>query len=114
MVRDDDGVLRVVGRAAERTVALSDVTTADAQAYITHRLERLGVPGAFPLVGFLVGLAVFTVIHAAGWNAAHVIGVVLPLGAILALLYLWRRQIWFVIIVHTVIDLPLVVMALAG
>ena len=79
-----------------------------------YPLERLGVPGAFPLVGFLVGLAVFTVIHAAGWNAAHVIGVVLPLGAILALLYLWRRQIWFVIIVHTVIDLPLVVMALAG
>ncbi len=79
-----------------------------------YPLERLGMPGAFPFVGFVVGLAVFTVIHAAGWNAAHVIGVVLPLGAILALLYLWRRQIWFVIIVHTVIDLPLVVMALAG
>ncbi|NLG65385.1 MAG: CPBP family intramembrane metalloprotease [Actinobacteria bacterium] len=76
-----------------------------------YPLERLGPAGRFPLVGFLVGLAVFTVIHAGGWNAAHVIGVVLPLGAILALLYLWRRQIWFVIIVHTVIDLPLVVMA---
>lgn len=51
VVRDDDGVLRVVGRAAERAVALSDVTTADAQAYISHRLERLGVPRALQRAG---------------------------------------------------------------
>ncbi|HEV7722409.1 MAG TPA: GTPase ObgE, partial [Iamia sp.] len=46
VVRDEDGTLRVVGRPAERTVSLSDVTTAEAQAYITDRLERLGVPKA--------------------------------------------------------------------
>jgi GTP-binding protein len=51
VVRDDDGALRVVGRAAERTVALSDVTTAEAQAYITDRLERLGVPKALVRAG---------------------------------------------------------------
>ncbi len=51
VVRDDDGTLRVVGRAAERTVALSDVTTAEAQAYITDRLERLGVPKALARAG---------------------------------------------------------------
>ncbi|QYG92543.1 GTPase ObgE [Iamia sp. SCSIO 61187] len=51
VVRDDDGALRVVGRAAERTVALSDVTTAEAQAYITDRLDRLGVPRALVRAG---------------------------------------------------------------
>lgn len=51
VVRDDDGALRVVGRAAERAVALSDVTTADAQAYITDRLARLGVPKALARAG---------------------------------------------------------------
>lgn len=51
VVRDDDGALRVVGRAAERAVALSDVTTADAQAYITDRLNRLGVPKALVKAG---------------------------------------------------------------
>ena len=35
---------RLVGRDVERVVALDDVTTADAIAYIDERLQRLGVP----------------------------------------------------------------------
>ena len=34
---------RVAGRDVERAVALNDVTTADATAYVDHRLKRLGV-----------------------------------------------------------------------
>lgn len=41
--RLDEHEFRVVGREVERVVALNDVTTADALAYIDHRLERLGV-----------------------------------------------------------------------
>ena len=37
------GRVPVRGRDAERVVALNDVTTPDAAAYIGHRLERLGV-----------------------------------------------------------------------
>jgi GTP-binding protein len=51
IVRDDDGSLRVVGRAAERAVALSDITTAEAQAYMRERLDRLGVPKALSRAG---------------------------------------------------------------
>jgi GTP-binding protein len=51
VVRDEDGALRVVGRAAERAVALSDITTADAQAYVRERLDRLGVPKALARAG---------------------------------------------------------------
>ena len=41
--REGDGEFRVRGRDVERVVALNDVTSADAAAYIGHRLERLGV-----------------------------------------------------------------------
>ncbi len=38
-----EGEFRLVGRDVERVVALNDVSTPDALAYIDHRLERLGV-----------------------------------------------------------------------
>ena len=41
--REGEGEFRVRGRDVERVVALNDVTTPDAAAYIGHRLERLGV-----------------------------------------------------------------------
>jgi GTP-binding protein len=41
--RLDEHEFRVTGRAVERVVALNDVSTHDAVAYISHRLERLGV-----------------------------------------------------------------------
>ena len=41
--RVTDGEYRVSGRDVERVVALNDVTTPDAMAYISHRLDRLGV-----------------------------------------------------------------------
>jgi GTPase len=42
--RIGDGEFRLVGRDVERVVALNDVTTPEALAYIDARLERLGVP----------------------------------------------------------------------
>jgi len=41
--RVDEGEFRLVGRDVERVVALNDVTTPEALAYIDFRLERLGV-----------------------------------------------------------------------
>lgn len=49
--RDGAGGFRVLGRAAERAVALSDVTTPDAIDYIHHRLSRLGVTKALARAG---------------------------------------------------------------
>jgi len=40
--RLDEGEFRLVGRDVERVVALNDVTTPEALAYIDHRLEKLG------------------------------------------------------------------------
>jgi GTP-binding protein len=53
--REDDGAFRVVGRQAERAVALSDLTQPDALAYAQHRLDRLGVPKALTRAGARAG-----------------------------------------------------------
>ncbi|MBV1893354.1 MAG: GTPase ObgE [Ilumatobacteraceae bacterium] len=42
--RVDDGEFRLLGRDVERVVALNDVTTPEALAYIDFQLARLGVP----------------------------------------------------------------------
>ena len=49
--REDDGSLRVVGRQAERAVALSDLTNADALEYAQNRLRKLGVDRALARAG---------------------------------------------------------------
>jgi len=46
-----EGEFRLVGKEVERVVALNDVTTPEALAYIDHRLERLGVPKMLAKVG---------------------------------------------------------------
>ena len=51
VVRRPDGSFEVRGRAALRAVALSDLTRADAVAYVQHRLERLGVNRALARAG---------------------------------------------------------------
>ena len=49
MTRDDDGGWRVSGRAAERVVAMADLTNEEALAYVQERFRRMGVEtGAAP------------------------------------------------------------------
>jgi GTP-binding protein len=49
--REDDASWRVVGRQAERAVALSDVSNLEALAYIHERLASLGVDRALAKAG---------------------------------------------------------------
>jgi GTP-binding protein len=49
--RDVDGAFIVRGRPAERAVALSDLTNAQALAYAQQRLRRLGVDRALSRAG---------------------------------------------------------------
>lgn len=53
--RDDDGAFVVVGRDAERAVALSDLTDPEALAYAQNRLDRLGVSRALARAGVSEG-----------------------------------------------------------
>ena len=49
--RVEPGVYRVTGRAAERAVALNDLTTDEAAAFVQDRLRRLGVDRALARAG---------------------------------------------------------------
>lgn len=79
------------------------------RGYAIERLEE--VTGRTWLAG-LVSLAVFTVIHLPNWGTVHTFGVVLPLGAALTVLYVWKRNLPLVVLVHFVVDAPLIVLAL--
>ena len=58
------------------------------RSYPIERLARL-TGKRWP--GALLSLAAFVAFHLHGWNLGHVVGVVLPLGAVMTGLYLWRR-----------------------
>jgi GTP-binding protein len=49
--RDDAGAFVVIGRPAERAVAVTDLTNAEALAYVHNRLRRLGVDRALARAG---------------------------------------------------------------
>lgn len=49
--REDDGAFRVVGRAAERAVALSDLTNLEALDFAHARLKKIGVDKALARAG---------------------------------------------------------------
>ena len=49
--RDDDGAWLVRGKSAERAVAITDLTNAQALAYVHERLSRLGVDKALVRAG---------------------------------------------------------------
>jgi GTPase len=51
VVRDDDGAFRVRGRAAERVVAMADMTNTEALAYVQDRFRRMGVERALTRAG---------------------------------------------------------------
>ena len=53
--RADDGAYVVVGRAAERTVALSDLTAPGAWEFARRRLQRMGVERALVRAGITSG-----------------------------------------------------------
>jgi GTP-binding protein len=49
--REDDGSYRVIGRQAERAVALSDLTNLEALDFAHGRLKKLGVDKALARAG---------------------------------------------------------------
>lgn len=113
--QSNSGTVTQVVSSYSWLILLLSVITAGVTEEILFRgysLERLLEITGNKWISGIISLVFFIAVHATGWNLAHIIGVVLPLGAILTGIYFWKRNVLFAIIVHTVIDLPLVIMAM--
>ena len=113
----EEGSIGAVAASAPPLLLLLSVLTAGITEEILYRgypIERLEEATGNVWIAAVVSLAAFILPHLVGWNTAHVVGVVLPLGIVLTVFYLWKRNLVFNMIVHTLIDLPLVFIALAG
>jgi membrane protease YdiL (CAAX protease family) len=111
----DTGTIAEVTENFPWWILLLSVITAGITEEILFRgypLERLLESTNNKWISACISLVFFVAIHAAGWNIAHIIGVVIPLGIALTGLYFWKRNLLFVMIVHVIIDLPLVFIAL--
>jgi len=65
--RGPDGAFVVVGRPAQRAVAVNDLTNADALAYVQYRLKRLGVDRALARAGAREG----DLVHVGGFTFTY-------------------------------------------
>lgn len=79
------------------------------RGYALERLEKLTENKWFSSV---VALIFFVLVHIGSWNMAHVVGVVIPLGIVLILLYWWKRNTIMLMIIHVIVNLPMVFMVL--
>ena len=70
------------------------------RGYAIERLQEISRSGA---AAGIISCAIFALAHVGEWGWAHLLvaGVV---GAILTLLYLWRRNIWANAIAHFIVD----------
>lgn len=94
---------------------LASIITAAITEEILFRaypLERLYEVTGSNWIGIAASLGTFLLLHSQSWNLLHILGVVLPLGMLLTIIYLKTRSLLFVIIVHILIDLPLFVTSL--
>jgi membrane protease YdiL (CAAX protease family) len=108
------GTIQSTSTTAPAWLLLLVILTASVTEEILFRaypLERMaGLTGSMWL-GAILALGAFVAFHVQGWTLAHVVGSVLPGGAIMTALYVWRRNLLFNMLVHFLIDLPLVLIA---
>jgi membrane protease YdiL (CAAX protease family) len=78
----------------------------------SYAIERLSILTGKRWLAALISLITFVIFHALAWDLVHVLTVVLPAGLMITAVYLWRRSLWFVVVIHAVHNLPLVLLSL--
>jgi membrane protease YdiL (CAAX protease family) len=108
------GIEEVVSNTSWWLVLISILTAGITEEIIFrgYLIERINEISKKNVVAIIVSTIAFVLPHTLSWNMTHVIAVVIPMGFILSLIYLWKRNLVFNMIIHIVIDIPLVVMTL--
>lgn len=76
----------------------------------SYPIERLNLITGKPVIAGIVSAIIFSVLHIFGWDWVHVITMVLPASLFITGVYLWRRSLWFVMIIHAVINVPILLL----
>ena len=67
-----------------------------------------------PWLAGLITLLAFTALHLFGWDWIHVLTAVLPGGILLTVFFLWRRSLALNVMVHAIINAPLLLLPLVA
>lgn len=78
----------------------------------SYPIERItAVTGKAWLAGLITAF-LFTVQHLGGWDWIHVLTIVLPGAIILTLVYLWRRSLFFNVLIHATVNSQFLIIAM--
>jgi uncharacterized protein len=78
----------------------------------SYPIERLTQMTGQPWLAGLISVLAFTLLHLFGWDWIHVLTAVLPGGILLTLIYMWRRNLAMNVLLHAVINAPLLLLPL--
>ena len=76
----------------------------------SYPIERLTQLTGKRWLASLITIVAFAVLHLFGWDWIHVLTVVLPGGIMLTLFYLWRRNLALNVLVHAIMNAPLLLL----
>lgn len=76
----------------------------------SYPIERLTQLTGRRWLASLITVAAFVALHLFSWDWIHVLTVVLPGGVMLTLFYLWRRSLWLNVLIHAIINAPLLLL----
>lgn len=79
------------------------------RGYALEQLQR--ITGKWWISGGITGL-LFIGFHIPAYPMAHIIGFVLPSTVVLTLVYIWKRSLTYTIMIHGVLNLPILMAAI--
>ena len=78
----------------------------------SYPIERLTLMTGNIWFGAGISLLAFVSLHLFNWDWIHVLTFILPGSILITGLYIWRRSLWFVVVIHAVLNLPLLFLPL--
>ena len=78
----------------------------------SYPIERLTQMFKRPWLAGLITVLAFTLMHLFTWDWIHVLTMVFPGGLMLTLFYLWRRNLALNVIIHAIMNAPLLLLPL--
>lgn len=95
-------------------MAFAWVTAAFTEEFLfrSYAIERLTMLTGKRWLAAAIAMLAFGLLHALAWDWIHVLTVVLPGGLLLTLIYLWRRSLLFVVVIHAILNIQLLFLPL--